>query len=37
MNTKQKMLLVVMFAMGGASAFGGVMPQLPEPSFECKM
>ena len=32
MKTMQETFLAVMIAIGGTSAFGGVMPQLPEPS-----
>ena len=30
-------LLAAALAVFGASGFGAVMPQLPEPTFECKV
>ena len=30
-------LLAAALAVVGASGFGAVMPQLPEPAFECKV
>ena len=37
MRMMAERLLAVVFAALGAAAFGAVMPQLPEPTFECKV